>query len=42
VTLGTETYILSVYTNGDRGYAAGWKIVRHVCSIVGDRLTRTP
>ena len=42
VTLGAETYILSVYTNGDRGYAAGWKIVRHVSSIVGDRLTRTP
>ena len=42
VTLGAETYILSVYTNGNRGFAAGQKIVRHVCSIVGDRLTKTP
>jgi beta-lactamase class A len=38
VTLGSETYILSVYTDGNRGFAAGWKIVRHVSYVVGERL----
>lgn len=39
VTLGGETYILAVYTDQDRSYGAGFKIVRHVCDIVGKRLT---
>jgi len=38
VTLGGETYILSVYTDHDRGYAAGWRIIRHVALVVGRRL----
>ena len=38
VTLGSETYILSVYTDKDRGYAAGWKIIRYVAKVVGQRL----
>jgi beta-lactamase class A len=38
VTLGGETYILSVYTDHDRGYAAGWRIIRHVALVVGEKL----
>jgi beta-lactamase class A len=38
VTLGGETYILSVYTDHNRGYAAGWKIIRNVAKVVGERL----
>lgn len=38
VTLGAETYIISVYTDRDRNYEAGFTIVRHVCQIVGERL----
>jgi beta-lactamase class A len=41
VTLGAETYILSVYTDHNRGYAAGWKIIRHVAKVVGQRLMPT-
>ena len=39
VTVGGETYIISVYTDRDRDWGEGFKIVRHVCSIVGRRLT---
>jgi len=38
VTLGGETYILSVYTDHDHGFAAGWKIIRHVAKVIGQRL----
>jgi beta-lactamase class A len=39
VTLGSETYIISVYTDRDRNYDVGFAIVRHVCKVVGQRLT---
>jgi hypothetical protein len=39
VTLGTETYIISVYTDSDNSTAAGLSIIRHVCKIVGQELT---
>ena len=38
VTLGAETYILSVYTDHDHGYPEGWAIIRHVAKVVGQRL----
>ena len=38
VTVGGETYIAAIYTNRDRSYGDGWKIVRHVSSILGRRL----
>jgi len=38
VTLGGETYILSVYTDHNHGYSPGWKIIRHVAKVVGQRL----
>jgi len=38
VTLGGETYILSVYTAGDPALSTGWKIVRHVAKVVGEKL----
>jgi beta-lactamase class A len=41
VTLGAETYIISVYTDGDNSTSAGLAIVRHICKIVGQRLTGT-
>lgn len=41
VTLGAQTYIISVYTERDRSYAAGFQIVRHVCKVVGQRLMGT-
>ena len=39
VTLGTETYIISVYTDSDNSTAAGLSIIRHICKIVGQELT---
>jgi len=42
VTLGAETYILSVYTNHDHGYPEGWAIIRHVAKVVGQKLMPTP
>lgn len=38
VSLGTETYIVSVYTDHDSSYGAGWKIIRHVAKVVGQDL----
>ncbi len=38
VTLGAETYIISVYTDHDSTAAVGYQIVRHVCKVVGQRL----
>jgi beta-lactamase class A len=38
VTLGGETYILSVYTDHDHGLPDGWKIIRHVAKVFGERL----
>jgi beta-lactamase class A len=41
VTLGAETYIISVYTDHDRSYGEGWKIIRQVCRLVGQDLIPT-
>jgi hypothetical protein len=38
VTVGGETYVISVFTDGNPSLAAGYAIVRHVCEIVGERL----
>jgi Beta-lactamase enzyme family len=38
VTVGSETYIISVYTTDSATSGAGFAITRHVCEIVGDRL----
>ena len=41
VTLGAETYILSIYTDHDNGSGPGYTIVRHVAKSVGGDLTGT-
>ncbi len=38
VTIGPETYILAVYTMDDKTYGEGFRIVRHICSIIGARM----
>jgi glycerate-2-kinase len=39
VTLGKETYIIAAYTMDDGALIQGFNIVRHICSVVGARLT---
>lgn len=38
VTLGPETYIVAAYTMDDRSFGEGFKIVRHICGIIGARM----
>jgi beta-lactamase class A len=38
VTLGGETYVIAVYTSGNRSYPEGFDITRHVCKVVGEKL----
>jgi beta-lactamase class A len=38
VTLGAETYIISVYTDHDNSYGVGKAIIRHVAKVVGQDL----
>lgn len=42
VTLGAETYIVSIYTDHDKGSGEGYTIVRHVAKSVGVALMGTP
>jgi len=37
-----ETYILAVYTMDDKTYGEGFRIVRHICSIIGARMVVRP
>jgi hypothetical protein len=39
VTVGGETYAISVYTDDDDSLQQGWDITRHVCQLVGQLLT---
>lgn len=39
VTLGSETYIISVYTGEENSLSQGWDVTRHVSSAVGHLLT---
>ncbi len=38
VTIGAETYIISVYTTDDDDLGMGWDVTRHVCDSVGSLL----
>jgi hypothetical protein len=42
VTLGAETYIISVYTDHDRSFGVGERIVNRVCGPIAKSLLRTP
>ena len=39
VTIGPETYIISVYTQGDNDLSEGWTITEHVCGAVAKLLS---
>jgi hypothetical protein len=38
VTVGSETYIIAVYTQGENSLDDGWAITRHVCGAVAQLL----
>ena len=39
VTLGGETYIVAVFSEGNGSYEKGFAIAQHVCAAVGQSLT---
>lgn len=38
VTLGSETYVISVYSQEDSSLYEGWDIAEQVCALVSQRL----
>lgn len=38
ITVGSETYIVAAYTMDDKTYGEGFRIVRHIYSIIGARM----
>lgn len=38
ITVGSETYIVAAYTIDDKTYGEGFRIVRHIYSIIGARM----